>query len=206
MASGLRTRRPGARLRRRKPGGLRWRLSRFGRWRIRLPRFLPSWRLVRWVLVAGVMLFMVASAALAVAAYLYWPTDLPSVKALEEYAPTPGTKVYADDDELLTEFQAERRIFVPLREIPRPLRDAVIAIEDARFYSHFGVDLRGIARAAYENFRRNRIVEGGSTITQQLAKVLSSPPIAASSGRSRKPCSRSSWRSVTPRTGCSRST
>ena len=172
MASGLRTRRPGARLRRRKPGGLRWRLSRFGRWRIRLPRFLPSWRLVRWVLVAGVMLFMVASAALAVAAYLYWPTDLPSVKALEEYAPTPGTKVYADDDELLTEFQAERRIFVPLREIPRPLRDAVIAIEDARFYSHFGVDLRGIARAAYENFRRNRIVEGGSTITQQLAKVL----------------------------------
>ncbi len=172
MASGLRTRRPGALLRRRKPGGLRWRLSRFGRWRIRLRRFLPSWRLVRWVLAAGAMLFMVASAALAVAAYLYWPTDLPSVKALEEYAPTPGTKVYADDDELLTEFQAERRIFVPLREIPSPLRDAVIAIEDARFYSHFGVDLRGIARAAYENFRRNRIVEGGSTITQQLAKVL----------------------------------
>jgi penicillin-binding protein 1A len=107
-----------------------------------------------------------------VAAYLYWPTDLPSVKALEEYAPTVGTKVYADDDELLTEFQAERRIFVPLREIPKILRDAVIAVEDARFYSHFGVDLRGIARAAYANFRHNRIMEGGSTITQQLAKVL----------------------------------
>ena len=57
-------------------------------------------------------------------------------KALEEYAPTPGSKIYADDDELLTEFQAERRIFVPLRDIPRSLRDAVIAIEDSRFYSH----------------------------------------------------------------------
>jgi penicillin-binding protein 1A len=119
-----------------------------------------------------VVLVLLASAALGVAAYLYWPTDLPSVKALEEYAPTPGTKVYADDDELLTEFQAERRIFMPLREIPKTLRDAVIAVEDARFYSHFGVDLRGIARAAYANFRRNRIVEGGSTITQQLAKIL----------------------------------
>jgi penicillin-binding protein 1A len=118
------------------------------------------------------LLVLLASAAVAVAAYLYWPNDLPSVKALEEYAPTPGTKIFADDDELLTEFQAERRIFVPLREIPRPLRDAVIAIEDARFYSHFGVDLRGIARAAYANFRHSRIVEGGSTITQQLAKVL----------------------------------
>jgi penicillin-binding protein 1A len=127
---------------------------------------------VRWVLAALVLVVLLVSAGGAVAAYLYWPTDLPSVKALEEYAPTVGTKVYADDDELLTEFQAERRIFVPLREIPKILRDAVIAVEDARFYSHFGVDLRGIARAAYANFRHNRIMEGGSTITQQLAKVL----------------------------------
>jgi penicillin-binding protein 1A len=124
------------------------------------------------VLAGLVLVVLLASAAGALAAYLYWPTDLPSVKALEEYAPTLGTKVYADDDELLTEFQAERRIFVPLREIPKVLRDAVIAVEDARFYSHFGVDVRGIARAAYANFRHNRIVEGGSTITQQLAKVL----------------------------------
>jgi penicillin-binding protein 1A len=94
------------------------------------------------------------------------------VKALEEYAPSLGTKVYADDDELLTEFQAERRIFVPLQQIPKTLRNAMIAIEDARFYSHFGVDLRGIGRAAYANFRHGRVVEGGSTITQQLAKVL----------------------------------
>ncbi|HSF03978.1 MAG TPA: transglycosylase domain-containing protein, partial [Solirubrobacterales bacterium] len=133
---------------------------------------MPSGRLVRRVLLALVVFLGFTTAAVAAAVYLYWPTDLPSVRALEEYAPSLGTKVYADDDELLTEFQAERRIFVPLRQIPHHLRDAVIAVEDARFYSHYGVDLRGIARAAYANFRHGRIVEGGSTITQQLAKVL----------------------------------
>ncbi|MBI3454475.1 MAG: PBP1A family penicillin-binding protein [Candidatus Rokubacteria bacterium] len=158
---------------RRRRGGRRWRLGPgLARWGGRLRRLAPSWGLVRWVLASLLLLLLVASAAIAVAAYLYWPPDLPSVKALEEYAPSLGTKVYADDDELLTEFQAERRIFVPLREIPKSLRDAVIAIEDSRFYTHFGVDLRGIARAAYANFRHNRIVEGGSTITQQLAKLL----------------------------------
>jgi len=135
-------------------------------------RLVPSWRVLRWLGVALVALLALGSAGVAVAAYVFWPKDLPPVKALEEYAPSVGTKVYADDDELLTEFQAERRIFVPLREIPVLLRNAVIAVEDARFYSHFGVDLRGIARAIYANFRHGRVVEGGSTITQQLAKVL----------------------------------
>jgi penicillin-binding protein 1A len=94
------------------------------------------------------------------------------VKALEEYAPSVGSRIYDADDEFLTEFQAEKRIFVPLQQIPPALRNAIIAVEDARFYSHFGVDVRGILRAAYANFRHGRVVEGGSTITQQLAKVL----------------------------------
>jgi 1A family penicillin-binding protein len=122
--------------------------------------------------VALALVLGLASTAVGVGVYVLWPTDLPSVKALEEYAPSLGTKVYADDDELVAEFQAERRIFVPLRDIPRHLRNAIVAVEDARFYSHYGVDVRGIARAAYANFRHGRIVEGGSTITQQLAKVL----------------------------------
>ncbi len=167
-----RSRRASALWRRRKPGTWRRRLAAGGRRRVRLPRLLPSWRFVRWLLAVAVLLVVIATAGLALGAYVFWPTDLPSVRALEEYAPTPGTKVYADDDELLTEFQAERRIFVPLREIPNTVRDAFIAIEDARFYSHHGVDLRGIVRAAYANFRHGRVVEGGSTITQQLAKVL----------------------------------
>jgi len=159
--------------RRRKATAWRRRIAgKLKRWRVHSRRLIPSWRLVRWVLAAAVILLALGSTGIAVAAYVFWPKDLPPVKALEEYAPSVGTKVYADDDELLTEFQAERRIFVPLQQIPRTLRNAMIAVEDARFYSHFGVDLRGIARAAYANFRHGRVVEGGSTITQQLAKVL----------------------------------
>jgi penicillin-binding protein 1A len=150
--------------------------ARWLRWRARPSRprrrRRSAWRALAW---AGGLLFALAgltAAGVGVAAYVFWPRDLPPAKALEEYAPSLGSKVYGDDDELLTEFQAERRIFVPLREIPLTLRNAFIAVEDARFYSHFGVDLRGIARAAYANFRHGRVVEGGSTITQQLAKVL----------------------------------
>jgi penicillin-binding protein 1A len=114
---------------------------------------------------------------LAVGATAFWvltilPRSLPSVTAVESFDPSEGAKVYDDNDELITEFHVERRIFVPLAQMPRELRDAVIATEDARFYSHHGVDPTGIARAIYQNWRRRRIVEGGSTITQQLAKVL----------------------------------
>jgi penicillin-binding protein 1A len=135
-------------------------------------RFVPPWRVVRWVLLPLLALAILAVAGVAVAAFVFWPTNLPPAKALEEYAPSVGSRVYSDDDEFLTEFQAERRIFVPLQQIPPHLRNAIIAVEDARFYSHFGVDVRGILRAAYANFRHGRVVEGGSTITQQLAKVL----------------------------------
>jgi penicillin-binding protein 1A len=146
--------------------------ARMARWRPAGRGLRPSGRLIRRMLAVALVALLVGTGGLALAAYVFWPADLPPAKALEEYAPSLGTKVYADDDELLTEFQAERRIFVPLRDIPPVLRQAMIAVEDARFYSHFGVDVRGIARAAYANFRHGRVVEGGSTITQQLAKVL----------------------------------
>ena len=120
------------------------------------------------ILVVG----LVGIATAIVWAFTILPRSLPSVTALERFDPSEGSKVYDDNDELITEFHVERRIFVPLAQIPKPLREAVIATEDARFYSHYGVDPTGIGRAIYQNFRRGRIVEGGSTITQQLAKVL----------------------------------
>jgi penicillin-binding protein 1A len=98
--------------------------------------------------------------------------SLPAVSALETLQPIQGSKIYDDNDELITELHVERRIFVPLAQIPQSLRDAVLATEDRRFYSHWGVDPIGIARAVYQNYRRGRIVEGGSTITQQLTKLL----------------------------------
>jgi len=123
------------------------------------------------------ILVVVLVSGLGVAASAFWvltilPGSLPSVSQLESVDASEGTKVYDDNDELITEFHVERRIFVPLGQIPKPLREAIIATEDARFYSHYGVDPMGIARAVYQNFRRGRIVEGGSTVTQQLAKVL----------------------------------
>jgi len=120
--------------------------------------------------VLGLVVLLVVAAS--VWALTILPRSLPSVTALEKIEPSRGTKVFDDNDELITEFHVERRIFVPLGQVPKALRDAIIATEDARFYSHHGVDPTGIARAIYQNFRHGRIVEGGSTITQQLAKVL----------------------------------
>ena len=105
-------------------------------------------------------------------AFTLLPGQLPSVRNLEQFGPSQGTRVYTDDDELMTELQEVRRTFVPLAEIPLSLRQAIIAVEDAQFYSHYGINFRGIARAAWNNLRYGRIVEGGSSITQQLAKVL----------------------------------
>jgi penicillin-binding protein 1A len=160
-----------ARLRRRRRPSLPGPRAAPGRRRRRW-RFLPPWRVARWILLPPLLLAVLAILVAAGAAFVYWPTDLPPAKALEEHTPSLGSRVYASDDEFLTEFQAEKRIFVPLQQIPPTLRNAIIAVEDARFYSHFGVDVRGILRAAYQNFRHGRVVEGGSTITQQLAKVL----------------------------------
>lgn len=119
-------------------------------------------------LVVGIL----GAAATALWAFTILPRSLPAVTALESFQPLQGAKLYDENDELITELTVERRVFVPLAQIPKHLQQAIIAVEDARFYSHFGVDPLAIARAIYQNFRHGRIVEGGSTITQQLAKVL----------------------------------
>ena len=129
-------------------------------------------RLFLMIVGIGSLAVAVVVGAAALWAFTILPRSLPSVTALETFQPLAGTKVYDDNDEILTELHVERRIFVPLAHIPQTLRDAVIATEDRRFYSHFGVDPIGIARAVWQNYRRGRIVEGGSTITQQLTKVL----------------------------------
>jgi len=124
--------------------------------------------------VAGILSLLLGAGAAVAAlwAFTILPRTLPSVTALETFQPLVGTKIYDDNDELITELHVERRIFVPLAHIPQALRDAVIATEDKRFYYHWGVDPIGIARATVQNYRRGRVVEGGSTITQQLTKVL----------------------------------
>ncbi len=137
----------------------------------------PLWRR-RWfrrVLIGIGGLTLLGLLVLGVAAlwaFTILPRSLPSVSALETLQPIQGTKIYDDNDEAITELHVERRILVPLAQIPQSLRDAILATEDRRFYSHWGIDPIGVARAVVQNYRRGRIVEGGSTITQQLTKVL----------------------------------
>ena len=98
--------------------------------------------------------------------------SLPSVQVLEEFHPSEVSRIFADDGSLIDELFIERRDVVSFDQIPQQLKEAIVAVEDSRFYTHHGIDFRGIARAFFKNLKAGRIVQGGSTITQQLSKVL----------------------------------
>jgi penicillin-binding protein 1A len=98
--------------------------------------------------------------------------DLPSLGSLEDYQPSTATTLYTDQDEPFTSFFEQRRLVLPLAKVPLQLRQAVLATEDAHFYEHRGLSLRAIARATVMNALSRRKSQGGSTITQQLARVL----------------------------------
>ena len=97
--------------------------------------------------------------------------DLPQISSLKNYKSPIGTQVFSDDDHLIGRIKVDRGIFVPLSQMPDSLKRAVVAIEDARFYEHGGLDFQGIARAMVKDVISLSFKEGGSTITQQLAKV-----------------------------------
>ncbi|MFN0183399.1 MAG: penicillin-binding protein 1A [Aquabacterium sp.] len=113
---------------------------------------------------AGAAGLMVVGIALAVA----YP-NLPELSGLTDYRPKLPLRVLSADGQLLGEFGEERRQFVPIAEVPKVMRDAVLAIEDARFYDHGGVDYKGIARAAIAQFG-GLGSQGASTITMQVAR------------------------------------
>lgn len=102
----------------------------------------------------------------------YAAMDLPSLETLHEYQPSLITRVYSDDGQIIGQFYVERRILTPLTDMPQDLINAVIAVEDARFFEHPGLDVIGILRAAWTNLRRGGKFEGASTITQQLTRSL----------------------------------
>ncbi len=108
------------------------------------------------------------------AAYVYfkYSKDLPDVRVLKDYQPSIITRIYSDQDELIGEFYVEKRILVPLEKIPLRLKQAALAVEDANFYSHHGIDPKAIMRAFISNLYAGHVVEGASTITQQLSKTF----------------------------------
>ncbi len=129
------------------------------RWAIKM----LSW--VMGLLVAGaVSVLLLVAIAMAMA----FP-NLPDVSDLSDYRPKLPLRVYSAEGVLIGEFGEERRHLTPINDIPKVMRDAVLAIEDARFYEHGGVDYKGIARAALANLGRIKS-QGASTITMQLAR------------------------------------
>ena len=113
---------------------------------------------------------MLMGAAVMVGVYIYLSDDLPKITSLTDYHPSIITTVYSDDNRKIAEFYKERRIVVPLSKIPIQLQQAFIAAEDARFFKHQGIDFFSIIRAFIKNIEAGAIVQGGSTITQQVTK------------------------------------
>ena len=122
--------------------------------------------------VAG--LGLIAAAGFAVAIWAAWLFhDMPDAGDLADYHPPTATRAYAWDGTLIGEFSRERRIFVPYDSIPPQLAQAFLAAEDHNFFKHGGVDVMGLSRAMAKNvinLAHGKRMEGGSTITQQVAK------------------------------------
>ncbi|MBM3542054.1 MAG: penicillin-binding protein 1A, partial [Alphaproteobacteria bacterium] len=121
------------------------------------------------------LLIAVGTLGLVVGLYLFWHygRDLPDHKQLADYQPAIVTRVHTGDGRLVAEFATERRVFVPVSEVPQRVVDAFLASEDSEFYSHPGVNVFSIARAAFQNLTNvaaDRRPKGASTITQQVAK------------------------------------
>lgn len=128
--------------------------------------FINKKIIVCFVLLAGV------TTGILIGAFFAFTRDLPQIRSLESFRPQAVTRIYSDDKQLLAELFLEKRDPVPLEKIPAYLKEALIATEDRKFYTHSGIDLKGIARALLKDVLAGEFVEGASTITQQLAKTL----------------------------------
>jgi len=119
------------------------------------------------------LVLLIAAAVLFVTAFVFYiVNDIPSVVALKDLRNKPVTSVYDAQDQLTYLFVPDNRVFVPYKRIPKHVRAAFLAAEDADFFKHGGVDPMGILRAFIKNVAYGRMAQGGSTITQQVIKSL----------------------------------
>lgn len=120
----------------------------------------------------GLLLSPLLGGIVLVSAYFYVSASLPKVETLSDYHPPLITRIYSDDGTIIAEYSRERRILVPFEKIPKQLVQAFVAAEDSNFFKHQGIDFVSIGRAALKNIKAGGISQGGSTITQQVAKQL----------------------------------
>lgn len=135
------------------------------------PERTPRARLfIRLGLALVVPLIVGLLCAAIAATFLY--RRQPDLTELTDYRPKQPLRVYTRDGIEIGQFGAERRYLLPIGQIPRQLQDAVLAVEDKRFREHIGVDARGVVRAVLTNLWQSRRSQGGSTITQQVARTF----------------------------------
>jgi penicillin-binding protein 1A len=133
------------------------------------PSRLRRWAL-RLLIGVGCLVFLAIVAVGGI--LLYFSSSLPKFDSLEDYRPPQVTRMYDRNGRVVAELFEERRTVVPLERIPRQVRQAFLAAEDADFYSHPGLDFTGMLRALWRNLIAGRVVQGGSTITQQVIKTF----------------------------------
>src|SRR5579863_4971395 len=114
----------------------------------------------------------ILGAGLIVVVLAVYGRGLPDISRLSDIEPSGTTRIVARDGTLLATLYDKNHVYVPITQIPDVMREAIVANEDERFYSHSGVDVRGIMRAALANFQHKDIEQGASTITQQLARNM----------------------------------
>jgi penicillin-binding protein 1A len=129
-------------------------------------------RFFGWMFAVGSVVFLVG--VVAVAGMLWhFSKDLPDYSQLQNYEPPVMTRVHASDGALVAEYARERRLYLPIQAVPKGVINAFLAAEDKNFYEHGGLDFTSIARAGLlfvQNLGSSRRPQGGSTITQQVAK------------------------------------
>jgi len=128
-------------------------------------------RLFRSVTLLLFVVLLPLSIGLAAGGFFAFVRTVPSIQELKQHKALPSTKIYADDDTVIGEIKVEEGIHVPLEKMPQDLLNAVVAVEDSHFWVHSGIDYYAIMRAAIKDVLKRHLKEGGSTITQQLAKM-----------------------------------
>lgn len=124
------------------------------------------WLLPVFLLLATLLAGGLLAGYAAVVAY----PSLPSLEALTDYRPKIPLQIFSSEGELIGEFGEERRALIRIKDVPKAMREAIIAAEDERFYEHGGIDYIGVARAALSNFIQGGARQGASTITMQVAR------------------------------------
>ncbi len=133
------------------------------------PARVWAWRILR-TLNWGLLIVFFGGVGVVLGAYSSIAPLVPYLRDVAEIRISEGTRILSAEGELLGRVSEENREFLPLEEVPEELKDAVIATEDTSFYRHAGVDPRGIMRALMSNLLSGHMGQGGSTITQQLAR------------------------------------